>query len=115
MNGADVLPNDAQRDQLHRAKKEEAEDNRRQAHRKAIPEDKFVNEVEHPGEEAEKRGDKAEKDDQAQRNLREIRDPQHREVVKRVEIVRSDPALAAFLVVENLGDGSPSSAIIPRK
>ena len=46
-------------------------------------------------------------DHQAQRHLGEVRDSQHREVIKGVEVVRGDPSLTSFLVVEDLRNGQP--------
>ena len=45
---ADILANDAQRNQLHRTQKKQAENNRSQTYSEALPEDKFIREVKHP-------------------------------------------------------------------
>ena len=44
------------------------------------------------------------KDDQAQWNFGEVRDAEHREIIKGIEVVLGDAALAALLVVENFGN-----------
>ena len=69
------------------------------------PEDELVHEVEDAGDKAHKSGNEAAEDDQAQRHLGKIGDAQHRQVVKRVEVIFGDAPLAAAFVIEDPGDG----------
>src|SRR6185503_15790461 len=105
MDGADVLADDAEGDELDGTEEEESEDNGGDADAETTPENQLVNEVEHAGKKADEGRQKSSEDDETQGHLREIGNAQHGEVVEEIEAVAGNAALATLLVVVDPGDG----------
>src|SRR5260370_24951232 len=70
-----------------------------------MPEYQFVCEVARAAEHGEQRSGKSRERDQSQRDLGQLGDAEHGEVVKRVEIVFGLATLAALLLIQNFGVG----------
>jgi len=101
----DILAQNSNRYQLHRAEKEDADDQGSDAHREAVPVQQLVGEVAESRQSAERGRHKPRKGDDAQRHLGEVGNAEHRHVVEGVEVVLALAALARGLIVEDLGVG----------
>lgn len=107
MNGANVLADDAQCDELNGSQEEKAENQRSNAYRKAVPEHEFVGQIEDTHDKAYECRNEAAEDYQAQRDLGEVGNAEHGQVVEGIEVVFRDSALTAFLIVEDFSVGKP--------
>src|SRR5277367_4321290 len=98
-----VFADDAHEQKLKRSQEKHSDGDRGDAHRELTPEQQFVGKVDHTAEHGKQRSGKTRKCHNAQWYFRQLRNPKHRQIVKRIKIVLGLAALAALLFVLNLG------------
>src|ERR1700686_3402430 len=101
----DVLADDAHEEKLERSQEEHSNGDGRDTQRELVPEHQFVCEVARAAKHGEQRSRKSRERDQSQRNLGQLGDAEHSEVVERVEIILGLATLAALLLIQNFGVG----------
>src|ERR1019366_3879066 len=100
----DVFAKDANEEELDGTEEKDADHYRSDSDGEVLPEQQLVNQVAQAYQEAQDRSAKSQHGRQAQRDLGETRDSEHRQVVKRVEVVLGKAALAGGLHERDLGD-----------
>jgi hypothetical protein len=84
MDGAYVLPDYADKKQLHRAEKKQSDHQGRNAYRETVPKDQLINKVSKGYNQTKKRHSKTDHRGQPQGNFGMLRDTKHGHIVERV-------------------------------